>query len=95
MVRWHRFLAVGSTLVAEPLHPGFSLGTGENLPNSNNYQTPSKARWARSVFHWYSHLAVFSAPSIGLEDVTAHIEALTNFSQLGLNDSQQPVLTEH
>ena len=30
-----------------------------------------------------------SVPSIGLEDITAYIEVLTNFTQQVLNDSQQ------
>ena len=48
-----------------------------------------KARWTCSVFHWYDHLAAVFVPSIGLEDVIAHIEALAKSNQQTLNDSQQ------
>lgn len=33
------------------------------------------------AFHWYDHLAAIFAPSIGLENVITHIEALTKFTQ--------------
>ena len=38
----------------------------------------TQAWWTqRSVFHWYDHLAAIFVPSVELEDVIAHIEALT------------------
>lgn len=46
-------------------------------------------RWAHSVFHWWNHLATVFVPSIDLDDVTACIEALTEFTQQDLNDSWQ------
>ena len=73
------------------LHSGFSLGAGENVPHSTklaNFPLP-KARWAHSVFHWYDHLATAFAPSVGLENIIAHIEAFTKFTQQALNDSWQ------
>lgn len=39
-----------------------------------------KARWACPLFHWYNHLAAIFVPSVGLEDSTAHIEALAKFT---------------
>lgn len=39
---------------------------------------------ARCVFQWYNHLATIFIPSIGLEDVMAHVESLTKFTQQGL-----------
>lgn len=44
-----------------------------------------KARWACSLFH-YCNLCSF-VPSIGLQDITEHIEAFTKFTQQALNDS--------
>lgn len=35
----------------------------------------------RFAFHLYDHLAAIFAPSIGLENVITHIEALTKFTQ--------------
>lgn len=46
-------------------------------------------RWARSVFKWYDYLINFFVPSIGLESVSLHIEALPKFTQQTLNDSQR------
>ena len=43
-----------------------------------------KARWVHSVFHWYYHLAAIFVPSIGLEDIIAHIKASIKFTQRAL-----------
>lgn len=48
-----------------------------------------KAPRTSAVFHWYDHLAAIFAPSLGIEDVIALIEALTKFTQQALNDSHQ------
>ena len=40
-----------------------------------------KARWAHSVFHWYSLFSAIFVCSIGLEDVTAYIEDLKTLTQ--------------
>ena len=51
-----------------------------------------RALWVkRSVFHWYDHFAAIFAPSIGLEDVIGHIEALAKFTQQALNDCNEAV----
>lgn len=63
------------------------------LPKATNPPVP-KVRWAHSVFHLYSHLAIIYVPSIGLEDVTAHIEILAKSTQQALNDSKA-CLTKH
>ena len=47
-----------------------------------------KARWAHLVFHLYGHLMTISVPSLWIEDIISHIEALTIFTQQGFNDSQ-------
>ena len=89
-VMQHTSLAVASTWVVGLLHPGFSPGTGENLPTVKIPNFPLlKARGAHFVFHWYDHLASLFIPSVDLEDVIAHTEALTKFTQEALNDSQQ------
>lgn len=71
---WHESLAVFSTWVVGLLHLGFLKGTGKNLLQITiaNF-TLFKARWACSVLHWYDHLAIIFFPSIGLEDIIAHI----------------------
>ena len=64
-------------------------GTGENLPHGNKNCLPLlQATWIHSVLHWYGHW-VISVPSIGLEDITAHVEVLTKFTQQVLNDNWQ------
>lgn len=37
-----------------------------------------KATWARLILHGCDHLATVFIPSVGLEDVMAHVEALLN-----------------
>ena len=46
-----------------------------------------KAKWTWSVFHWYDHLLNIFTPGLGLENVAAHIETLTKFTQETLNES--------
>ena len=46
-----------------------------------------KTRWAHSVSHWYDHLDVVFAPSIGLKNIIAHREALTEFAWQTLHNS--------
>lgn len=48
-----------------------------------------KARWTHSVFHWYDHLATALVPSTVLDDVIAHIESLSTFTQHSLKNSHQ------
>ena len=48
-----------------------------------------KARWERSAFHWYNHLATVFVPFTSLEDILARVEAPTKFTQQVVHDSQQ------
>ena len=87
---WHTPLSVVSTWMLGPLHPGFLLGTGEKPPTGKIASfLLLKARGPHFVFHWYSHLASLTLSSVDLEDIVAHTEALSKFTQKGLNDSQQ------
>ena len=47
--------------------------------------------WARSVFHWYGYLAAVLVPSLGTTDVMLQVDALTNFTQQALQDSQKAI----
>lgn len=80
---------------------GFHLDAGATAPwvppghkgkatHSKNCQLPLlKARGPHFVFHWYNHLASLTISSVDLEDVIAHTEALTKFTQQDLNDNKQ------
>ena len=59
-------------------------GKPANLPHL-------KTRWARSVFHWYDYLAAVFVPSLGTTDVMLQVDALTNFTQQALQDSQKAI----
>ena len=50
-----------------------------------------KTRWARSVFHWYDYLVAVFVPSLGTADVMLREDALTNFTQQALQDSQKAI----
>ena len=50
-----------------------------------------RARWTRSVFHWYDYLAAVFVPSIGMADIMAHVDALTNFTQKALLDTKKAI----
>ena len=58
------------------------------VPKAANLYFP-KASWACSVFHQYNYLATVFVPSILPKDMTAPIEALTEFTQQDLSDNQQ------
>ena len=47
--------------------------------------------WIRSVFHWHDHLAAIFIPSLGTSDVILRVDALTNFTQQALQDSQKAI----
>ena len=49
--------------------------------------------WARSVFHWYGYLTAVLVPSLGTTDVMLQVDALTNFTQQALQDSQKAIST--
>ena len=57
-----------------------TITTPANLPNL-------KQRWMHSVFKWYDHLASIFVPSVGLEDVMYHVDALNKYTTKALNDS--------
>lgn len=46
-----------------------------------------KTRWICSVFYQFSHWVAIFTPTVTLEDIIAHIEALTKFTQQALSDS--------
>ena len=50
-----------------------------------------KTRWARSVFHCYDYLTAVFIPFLGTTDVMLRIDALTNFTQQALQDSQKVI----
>ena len=50
-----------------------------------------KTQWARSVFHWYDYLAAVFVSSLGTTDVMLQVDALTNFTQQALEDSQKAI----
>ena len=50
-----------------------------------------KTRWTRSIFHWYDYLAAVFVPSLGTIDVMLQVDALTNFTQQALHDSQKAI----
>ena len=43
------------------------------------------------MYLWYDHLAAVFVPTVGLEDIISHIEALIEFTQRALNDSNQAI----
>ena len=91
MLLWHKSLAMTSTWDVGLLHPGSSLGTGENLTHSNqNFQPPPpQGQVGMFCFPWYDHLAAIFVTSIGPENVIVHIEALIKCIQQDLNDNWQ------
>ena len=50
-----------------------------------------KQWWPCSVCHWYDHLASVFVPSLGLEDVVWHMEALNKYTVKALNDTQNSI----
>lgn len=50
-----------------------------------------RARWSRSVFHWYDYLTATFVPSLGTTGTMIRVEALTNFTQRALNDSLRAI----
>ena len=50
-----------------------------------------KPPWVRSVFHWYDYLAAVFVPSLGTTDIMLRVDALTNFTQQALQDSQKAI----
>ena len=50
-----------------------------------------RTHWTRSVFHWYDYAAAIFIPSLGTSDVILRVDALTNFTQQALQDSQKAI----
>lgn len=49
---------------------------------TNTAKLPNlKQQWTWSMFHWYDHLEYIFIPSLGLEDVAWHMEALNKFTK--------------
>ena len=70
----------------------FTLGfIFSELPEKPANLPHLKIRWARSVFHWYDYLAAVFVPSLGTTDVMLRVDALTNFTQQALQDSQKAI----
>ena len=61
------------------------------LPEKSADLPHLKTPWARSVFHWYDYLAAVFVPSLGTTDVMLRVDALTNFTQQALQDSQKAI----
>ena len=61
------------------------------LPEKPANSPHLKTQWARSVFHWYDYLAAVFVPSLGTTDVMLRVDALTNFTQQALQDSQKVI----
>ena len=51
-----------------------------------------RTHWTRSVFHWYDYLAAIYVPSLGTTYIILWVDALTNFIQQALQDSQKAIL---
>ena len=85
------FCSQVSCLADWVLHLGFSWAPGRICPTVTNIANLSflRARWAHSDSHWYGHLATVFTPLTGLEDIIAHIEALTILTQQASNVIQE------
>ena len=74
---------------------GFPWAQGYLCTNLDVIPANLPSIWIRlansSVFHWYDHLATIFVPSVELENVISHIEALVKFTQKALNDSNQAI----
>lgn len=86
-----------SGCVAQIFSCGFYLGHRAAAPwvlpgqrvKKSCQPSSSQGHMDTFCFHWYNYLATVFLPSIGLEVIITHIEALTKFSQQVLNGSWQ------
>ena len=70
----------------------FAPGHISHKPIKNPANLPFlRVRWTRSVFHWYDYLVAVFVPSIGMADIMAHVDALTNFTQKALLDTKKAI----
>lgn len=61
-------------------------------PNQQLNQSPKTADLPlQGQVDMYNHLAAVIVPSIGLEDIIAHIESFTKFTQQALNASDKSI----
>lgn len=72
---------------AHILTPGSAASASQHIWYEQRGQVPEaasllllKVRSAQSIFLWYDHLATARVPSIGLKEVIAHTEGLTEFT---------------
>ena len=65
--------------------------TFSELPEKPASLPQLRTHWARSVFHCYDYIAAVLVPPLGTTDVMLRGEALTNFTQQALQDSQKTV----
>ena len=67
---------------------GFIFSELPEKPGNLLYPTTC---WTMSVFHWHDYLAAIFIPSLGTSDVILWVDALTNFTQQALQDSQKAI----
>ena len=89
MAVWLRSLAMASTCGLAAVTLGFPEPRGESTQNNKSCHTPcGQGQMGTSCFPLVIlHLASIFIPSIGLEDIIAHTEALTKFTQKLFYDS--------
>ena len=85
---------MGSPWLDREMNPRPSFTHGfilSELPKNPANLPHFKTQWAMSVFHWYDYLAAVFVPSLGTTDVMLQVDALTNFTQQSLQDSQKVI----
>ena len=61
------------------------------LPEKSANLPHLETQWARSVFYWCNYLAAVFVPSLETTNVMLRADALTNFTQQTLQDSQKAI----
>ena len=79
---------IGRCTLGLAFTPGFIFS---ELPEKPANLPHLKTRWARSVFPWYDYLAAVFVASLGTTGVMLRVDALTNFTQQVLQDSQKAI----
>ena len=79
---------IGRCTLGLAFTPGFIFS---ELPEKPANLPHLKTRWARSVFPWYDYLAAVFVASLGTTGVMLRVDALTNFTQQALQDSQKSI----
>ena len=91
---WLLPMGMASPWLDSEMHLGSAFTHGfifSKLPEKPANLPHLKTRLARSVFHWYHYLAAVFVPSLGTTDVMLQVDALTNFTQETLQDSQKAI----